>query len=52
MSVRRVAAPLMPGVDPVALPADEVRYFGQVSTTLATYPYEYAEPELRDYVRG
>ena len=40
------------GVDPVALPANEARYFGQVATTLATYPHEYAEPELRDYARG
>ncbi|WP_308252043.1 hypothetical protein [Pseudonocardia sp. KRD291] len=46
------AAPLMPGVDPVALPANEVRYNGQVATTLATYPRELAEPELRDYARN
>ncbi|MDN5915051.1 MAG: lipase [Pseudonocardia sp.] len=45
------AAPLMPGVDPVALPANEARYVGQVATTLATYPHVLAEPQLRGYAR-
>lgn len=43
------AAPLMPGVDPVALPGNEARMLGQVATTLATYPRVTAEPPLRDY---
>lgn len=46
------AAPLMPGVDPVALPANEARLLGQVTTTLATYPHVPAEPPLREYARG
>lgn len=44
-------AALMPGVDPAALPVNEARYFGQVGTTLATYPHVSAEPPLREYAR-
>lgn len=46
------AAPLMPGVDPVALPVNEARYLGQVGTTIATYPRVNAEPALEAYARS
>lgn len=46
------AAPVMPGVDPAALPVNEARYGGQVATVLATAPRTTAEPPLRPYARS
>ncbi|HEY2204560.1 MAG TPA: lipase [Pseudonocardia sp.] len=43
------ARPLMPGVDPLTLPANEARYNGQVASTLATYPHVSAEPPPARY---
>jgi hypothetical protein len=42
--------PLMPGVDPVAFPANFARTNVAVATTLATYPHVPAEPRLACYV--
>ena len=45
------AQPLMPGVDPLALPVNEARFNAEVATTLATYPHVPAEPPLASYAR-
>ncbi|NMH96722.1 lipase [Pseudonocardia sp. K10HN5] len=46
------SAPLMPGVDPVALPANELRFNSQVATSLAGAPHVAVEPPLQPYARS
>ena len=41
--------PLMPGIDPVAFPANFAKTNAAVATTLATYPHVSAEPRLDCY---
>lgn len=40
---------LMPGVNPETLPANEARYNGEITTTVATSPRVDAEPPLKPY---
>jgi pimeloyl-ACP methyl ester carboxylesterase len=44
------AQALMPGIDPLTLPLNELRYNGEVTRTLATYPHVSAEPRPAPYV--
>jgi pimeloyl-ACP methyl ester carboxylesterase len=43
--------PVMPGVDPVTLPANEARYNGHIATVIATSPVVLSEPPLQPYAR-
>lgn len=45
------ARPVMPGVDPATLPANEARYTGHVATAIATSRVVFSEPALRPYAR-
>jgi hypothetical protein len=45
-------APFMPGVDPMAFPADYARMTGFIARTIASSPRRSSEPPLACYVRA